>query len=156
MTDDLFGGPAPQRKTPPPKGKPARTMWDQMPRPGDGDTTPQKLTFGVGQRVRRGERLVVGLHDQFGLDLPKRRRHVEFADEAAAKRRKERQAAYLASLSQEEREALEKAEALERAGVPFVFATGGSDDSVDERFRDRPVLQKPFTMDGVAKALASL
>ncbi len=48
------------------------------------------------------------------------------------------------------------AEALERAGVPFVFATGGSDDSVDERFRDRPVLQKPFTMDGVAKALASL
>ncbi|GGB33594.1 response regulator [Sphingomonas metalli] len=48
------------------------------------------------------------------------------------------------------------AEALADAGVPFVFATGGSDDSVDERFRDRPVLQKPFTMDGVAKALASL
>jgi DNA-binding response OmpR family regulator len=48
------------------------------------------------------------------------------------------------------------AEALAAAGVPFVFATGGSDDSVDERFRDRPVLQKPFTMDGVAKALAAL
>lgn len=40
--------------------------------------------------------------------------------------------------------------------IPFVFATGGSDDSVDERFRDRPVLQKPFTMDGVARALDSL
>jgi DNA-binding response OmpR family regulator len=48
------------------------------------------------------------------------------------------------------------AEALAAAGVPFVFATGGSDDSVDARFRDRPVLQKPFTMDGVAKALAAL
>lgn len=48
------------------------------------------------------------------------------------------------------------AEALAEAGVPFVFATGGSDESVDERFRDRPVLQKPFTMDGVAKALAAL
>ena len=45
------------------------------------------------------------------------------------------------------------AEALADAGVPFVFATGGSDESVDERFRDRPVLQKPFTMDGVRKAL---
>ena len=48
------------------------------------------------------------------------------------------------------------AEALERAGVPFVFATGGGDEGVDERFRDRPVLQKPFTMDGVAKVLAGL
>ncbi|WP_443026645.1 response regulator [Sphingomonas sp. Leaf21] len=48
------------------------------------------------------------------------------------------------------------AEALAERGVPFVFATGGSDDSVDERFRDRPRLQKPFTMDGVAKALGSL
>ena len=48
------------------------------------------------------------------------------------------------------------AQALADAGVPFVFATGGSDDSVDQRFRDRPVLQKPFTMEGVAKALAAL
>jgi CheY-like chemotaxis protein len=48
------------------------------------------------------------------------------------------------------------AEALAAAGIPFVFATGGSDDSVDQRFRNRPVLQKPFTMDGVAKALAAL
>jgi len=48
------------------------------------------------------------------------------------------------------------AEALAAHGIPFVFATGGSDDSVDPQFRDRPVLQKPFTMDGVAKALAAL
>lgn len=48
------------------------------------------------------------------------------------------------------------AEALAERGVPFVFATGGGDDAVDPRFRDRPRLQKPFTMDGVAKALADL
>ena len=48
------------------------------------------------------------------------------------------------------------AEALAERGIPFVFATGGGEDSVDDRFRDRPRLMKPFTMDGVAKALASL
>lgn len=48
------------------------------------------------------------------------------------------------------------AEALAARDIPFVFATGGSDDSVDAQFRDRPVLQKPFTMDGVARALEAL
>lgn len=48
------------------------------------------------------------------------------------------------------------AEELASRGIPFVFATGGGDESVDARFRDRPCLQKPFTMDGVEKALASL
>ena len=48
------------------------------------------------------------------------------------------------------------AEALAARAIPFVFATGGNGDGVDERFRDRPRLQKPFTMDGVEKALAAL
>lgn len=48
------------------------------------------------------------------------------------------------------------AEALAAKGVPFVFATGGGDDQLDAQFRDRPKLNKPFTMDGVAKALESL
>ncbi len=48
------------------------------------------------------------------------------------------------------------AEALAERGIPFVFATGGSEDGVDDRFRDRPRLMKPFTMDGVAKALEAL
>lgn len=48
------------------------------------------------------------------------------------------------------------AEALASKNIPFVFASGGSGDSVDERFRDRPMLQKPFTMDGVERALAAL
>ena len=48
------------------------------------------------------------------------------------------------------------AEALAARGIPFVFATGGGDESVDARFRDRPCLYKPFTMDGVERALAEL
>jgi CheY-like chemotaxis protein len=48
------------------------------------------------------------------------------------------------------------ADALAARGVPFVFATGGSQDGVIEAHRDRPTLAKPFTMDGVAKALDAL
>ncbi len=48
------------------------------------------------------------------------------------------------------------AEALAERGLPFLFATGGNEDGVDPRFRDRPRLQKPFTMDSVEKALAGL
>lgn len=48
------------------------------------------------------------------------------------------------------------AEALAAKHIPFVFATGGSQDTVADPFRDRPTLAKPFTMDGVARALAAL
>ena len=48
------------------------------------------------------------------------------------------------------------ADRLAAADVPFVFASGGSGDMVTERFRDRPVLPKPFTMSGVEKALLTL
>lgn len=48
------------------------------------------------------------------------------------------------------------AEALAKRGIPFVFATGGTEEGLDDRFRDRPRLMKPFTMDGVAKALEAL
>ena len=48
------------------------------------------------------------------------------------------------------------AEALAARDIPFVFATGGTEEGVDERFRDRPRLTKPFTMDGVARALDQL
>ena len=48
------------------------------------------------------------------------------------------------------------AEALAAKNIPFVFASGGHGDGVDDRFRDRPQLQKPFTMDGVERALAEL
>ncbi|TPG14551.1 response regulator [Sphingomonas oligophenolica] len=48
------------------------------------------------------------------------------------------------------------AEALAARNIPFVFASGGNGDGIDDRFHDRPRLQKPFTMDGVEKALAEL
>lgn len=48
------------------------------------------------------------------------------------------------------------AQALAERDLPFVFATGGGDEGVDEQFRNRPRLQKPFTMEGVAKALDAL
>jgi CheY-like chemotaxis protein len=46
------------------------------------------------------------------------------------------------------------ADALAGAGIPFVLATGG--DTVADAHAERPVLAKPFTMDGVERALAAL
>lgn len=48
------------------------------------------------------------------------------------------------------------ADALAERGVPFLIATGGSDDAVHSAHKARPVLQKPFTMDGVSRALDAL
>jgi DNA-binding response OmpR family regulator len=48
------------------------------------------------------------------------------------------------------------AQRLAEKGIPFVLATGGAGDSIAEPFRDRPVLSKPFTMDGVERALDTL
>ena len=49
-----------------------------------------------------------------------------------------------------------QAAALAERQVPFVFATGGADDMIADEFRGRPILQKPFTLDGVEKALDAL
>jgi DNA-binding response OmpR family regulator len=43
------------------------------------------------------------------------------------------------------------AEILEKRGVPFVFVTGYDADSVDSRFSDVPVLQKPIERDMLQK-----
>ncbi|WNO52875.1 response regulator [Stakelama saccharophila] len=48
------------------------------------------------------------------------------------------------------------ADALAEAGIPFVLATGGSGDTIVPEHRGRPVLAKPFTMDGVEAALGEL
>ena len=48
------------------------------------------------------------------------------------------------------------AEALAEKGIPFVLATGGSGEMIEPAFRDRPILAKPFTLDGVEAALAKL
>ena len=46
------------------------------------------------------------------------------------------------------------ADMLAERGIPFVFSSGG--DEVTEGHTDRPRLDKPYTMDGVEKALAAL
>lgn len=48
------------------------------------------------------------------------------------------------------------ADALAAAGIPFLFATGGSGDSIAAHHQSRPTLSKPFTMDGVERALNAL
>jgi len=46
------------------------------------------------------------------------------------------------------------ADALAAAGIPFILSSGG--DEVADGHADRPRLDKPYTMDGVEKALAAL
>ncbi|MBN8807437.1 MAG: response regulator [Sphingomonas sp.] len=46
------------------------------------------------------------------------------------------------------------ADALAEKGIPFVLSSGG--DEVVDGHADRPRLSKPFTMDGMEKALAAL
>jgi CheY-like chemotaxis protein len=48
------------------------------------------------------------------------------------------------------------ADALAARGVPFVFATGYSRDSVMNGHREFPLLQKPFSLSKMADALAKL
>ena len=48
------------------------------------------------------------------------------------------------------------ADKLSEKGIPFILATGGSGDTIAEAHRGRPILSKPFTMDGVEKALERL
>ena len=42
------------------------------------------------------------------------------------------------------------ADALAARGIPFVFSTGYGIDGLTERFRDRPVLKKPFQYEELA------
>jgi CheY-like chemotaxis protein len=48
------------------------------------------------------------------------------------------------------------AEALDARGVPFVFATGYGQGGVPEKYRERPVLQKPFMAPELERALAKV
>lgn len=46
------------------------------------------------------------------------------------------------------------ADALAERGCPFIFTTGYGEAGLDEAYRDRPVLQKPFTRERLAEALS--
>jgi CheY-like chemotaxis protein len=45
------------------------------------------------------------------------------------------------------------ADALTRRGVPFIFATGYGASGLTEPYRSRPVLQKPFLLSQLRKAM---
>ena len=46
-------------------------------------------------------------------------------------------------------------DALAKKGVPFVFSTGYGSSGIQERYRNRPVLQKPFGQNDLARLLTS-
>ena len=48
------------------------------------------------------------------------------------------------------------ADLLIERGIPFLFATGYGLDGIEEKYRDRPVLQKPFRAAELATAVAAL
>jgi CheY-like chemotaxis protein len=52
------------------------------------------------------------------------------------------------------RETYPVAEALQRRGIPFIFATGYGAAGLSQRFRDAPTLQKPFQERELARLLA--
>jgi len=45
---------------------------------------------------------------------------------------------------------------LEAKAVPFLLTSGYADWQMPEKWRDRPRLQKPYTLDQVQAALAAL
>jgi CheY-like chemotaxis protein len=45
------------------------------------------------------------------------------------------------------------AEALSDRKLPFIFASGYGERGLTDRFRDRPALQKPFTLSQLAEAI---
>ena|SRR5947209_14118788 len=45
---------------------------------------------------------------------------------------------------------------LESKGVPFVLTSGYADWQIPDKWRDRPRLQKPYTLDQVREALSML
>lgn len=47
-------------------------------------------------------------------------------------------------------------EALAQRGVPFVFSTGYGAAGIDDAYRNRPVLQKPFVQADLARILVSV
>ena len=48
------------------------------------------------------------------------------------------------------------AEVLDQRGVPFVFSTGYGERGLPEPYRNRPTLQKPFQLENLDKALATV
>lgn len=48
------------------------------------------------------------------------------------------------------------AKTLQNRGIPFCFSTGYGSSAVPRAFQDRPVLQKPYTLQSLARVLDDL
>lgn len=48
------------------------------------------------------------------------------------------------------------AESLISRGIPFVFATGYGERGLPEQYRGRPILQKPFSKEDLARMISAL
>ena len=48
------------------------------------------------------------------------------------------------------------AETLAKKGIPFAFATGYGERGLPQEYRSRPILQKPFAKDDLAKVVIAL
>jgi CheY-like chemotaxis protein len=46
------------------------------------------------------------------------------------------------------------AEVLDKRGIPYIFMTGYSADMLDENYRDRPRVQKPFQLPDIEPFMA--
>ena len=59
-------------------------------------------------------------------------------------------------LTRTRKESQKVAEALAARGIPFVFTTGYGQSGLPERYKESPVLQKPFRMRELEDALGAL
>ena len=66
------------------------------------------------------------------------------ADEALELIAKQSFDAAMLDLNLDGRKSYRVADALAERGVPFVFSTGYSYESLDDGYRDRPMLRKPY------------
>lgn len=48
------------------------------------------------------------------------------------------------------------AQTLQSRGIPFLFSTGYGSSAVPNGFEDRPVLQKPYTLETLGRALEEI
>lgn len=64
--------------------------------------------------------------------------------------------AAMLDLNLDGRKSYRVAGALAARGVPFVFSTGYSGESIDDGYRDRPVLGKPYTDNELVETLTRL
>jgi DNA-binding response OmpR family regulator len=54
------------------------------------------------------------------------------------------------------RESFPVADILQRRGVPFLFATGYGSGGIEPPYRDRLVIQKPFSLEDLGRAIETI